>query len=320
MDRPTADNKPDWKPQRSILVTGAHRSGTTWVGKMLSANDQIGYISEPLNVWHRPGVMRVTVKHWYTYICEENEGMYRNAFKETVSFQYHTKKEIQSLKSIKDFLRMVRDWRTFSSGRRKKQRALLKDPFAVFSSLWFFKRLGFDVIITVRHPAAIASSLKRLNWPLDFSDLLEQPLLIRDLLSPFYDELVEMVKSPGDVIEQSCLLWRMIYSAVVSFHEQQPKIMILRHEDIARNPIDEFRKVYGSLGVEFTPQAEWAIKNSSSEKNPKEAPRKIRHSYHLNSKGNLEKWKQRLDSKEVERVRELTADVAPLFYTAKDWE
>ena len=108
MDRPTADNKPDWKPQRSILVTGAHRSGTTWVGKMLAANDQIGYISEPLNVWHRSGVMRVPVKHWYTYICEDNEGIYGKAIEETVSFQYHTKKEIQSLKSIKDFLRMVR--------------------------------------------------------------------------------------------------------------------------------------------------------------------------------------------------------------------
>ena len=38
-----------------ILVTGAHRSGTTWVGKMLAADADTGYISEPLNVLHRPG-------------------------------------------------------------------------------------------------------------------------------------------------------------------------------------------------------------------------------------------------------------------------
>ena len=38
-----------------ILVTGAHRTGTTWVGKMLSANSQTAYMSEPLNVLHRPG-------------------------------------------------------------------------------------------------------------------------------------------------------------------------------------------------------------------------------------------------------------------------
>jgi LPS sulfotransferase NodH len=48
-----------------ILVTGTHRSGTTWVGKMLAADSSTAYISEPLNVLHRPGVYRAKVKHWY---------------------------------------------------------------------------------------------------------------------------------------------------------------------------------------------------------------------------------------------------------------
>ena len=52
--------------QRPILVTGAHRSGTTWVGKMLAASREVAYISEPLNKWHRPGVMAIPVEYWYT--------------------------------------------------------------------------------------------------------------------------------------------------------------------------------------------------------------------------------------------------------------
>ncbi|MBK8419704.1 sulfotransferase [Candidatus Villigracilis saccharophilus] len=55
-----------------ILVSGAHRSGTTWVGRMLAANPQTAYISEPLNVLHRRGVYRAEVDRWYTYITEEN--------------------------------------------------------------------------------------------------------------------------------------------------------------------------------------------------------------------------------------------------------
>jgi glutaredoxin-related protein len=204
------DHQGEMSELRPILVTGAHRSGTTWVGRMLAASDHFGYISEPLNVWHRPGVMRTPVKHWYTYICEENEEKYRKAFQETIKFQYHTIQEIQSLRSLKDIMRMGRDWRAFSQGRKNRQRAVVKDPFAVFSSRWFFNHLGCSVVITVRHPAAFVSSLKRLNWPFEFSDLLKQPLLIRDLLSPFHKELEEMVVSPGDVIERSCLLWRLI--------------------------------------------------------------------------------------------------------------
>ena len=56
-----------------ILVTGAHRSGTTWVGKVLCASGEAAYISEPLNLWHRPGIMGAPVAGWYTYITDENE-------------------------------------------------------------------------------------------------------------------------------------------------------------------------------------------------------------------------------------------------------
>ncbi|MEJ2758147.1 MAG: glycosyltransferase family 2 protein [Anaerolineales bacterium] len=58
-----------------ILVTGVHRSSTTWVGKMLTANKQYVYISEPLNVLHRRGIMRQPVDHWYTYINQANEDL-----------------------------------------------------------------------------------------------------------------------------------------------------------------------------------------------------------------------------------------------------
>ena len=63
-----------------ILVTGAHRSGTTWVGKMLAADADTAYISEPMNVLHRPGVFRAPVKYWYTFINHENAPEYLSAF------------------------------------------------------------------------------------------------------------------------------------------------------------------------------------------------------------------------------------------------
>ena len=91
-----------------ILVTGAHRSGTTWVGKMLSSDACTAYISEPLNVLHRPGVFRAKVKYWYQYICEENEDEYVPAFEELLEFDYHLWDEIRSLRSQRDLLRMGR--------------------------------------------------------------------------------------------------------------------------------------------------------------------------------------------------------------------
>jgi len=303
-----------------ILVTGAHRSGTTWVGKILALNDQVGYISEPLNVWHRPGVMRTPVKHWYTYICKDNEDEYQDAFGETIRFHYHTWKEIQSIKSPKDVARFIRDWLSFYQGRIKHKRALLKDPFAVFSTVWFFQQLGCKVIITVRHPAAFVSSLNRLNWFFDFSDIASQPLLLRDLLSSYEDELFDMIESPGDLIDQGCLLWRMVYSMVSVFRDQFPEIIIIKHEDFAAYPIESFRNLYNSLHLEFSQEVEAAIEKSSGDKNPKQVSVKNRHSINMDSKASLENWKRRLSNEDINRVRSKTADVANYFYTAEDWE
>ena len=158
----------EFAPKKPILVTGAHRSGTTWVGKMLTASGQLAYISEPLNVLHRPGVMRTSVENWYTYICEENEAHYLPALHETLELRYHTWAEIKSLRSRRDLLRMGRDLSIFMRGKLRDQRPLLKDPFSVFSAAWFAQRLGCQIVITVRHPAAFASSLKRLGWDFDF--------------------------------------------------------------------------------------------------------------------------------------------------------
>jgi hypothetical protein len=303
-----------------ILVTGAHRSGTTWVGKILALNDQVGYISEPLNVWHRPGVMRTPVKHWYTYISKDNDDEYRDAIRETLRFHYHTWREIKSVKSPKDGARLMRDWLSFFHGRMKHQRALLKDPFAVFSTVWFYQQFGCKVIITVRHPAAFVSSLNRLNWSFDFTDIVAQPLLLRDLLFPYEDELFDMIESPGDLIDQGCLLWRIVYSVVSMFQDQYPEIIIIKHEDFAANPIVSFRNLYHSLDLEFSKEIEAAIEKSSSEKNPKQVSVKNRHSIHIDSKASLENWKRRLNNDDICRVRSKTADVADYFYTAEDWE
>src|SRR3972149_1862423 len=153
-----------------ILVTGAHRSGTTWVGRMLASHPRTAYISEPLNVLHRRGVYRADVERWYTYITEGNEDKYLPAFHELLNFHYHLFSELGSLRSQKDFLRMGRDLAIFMNGKLRGQRVLLKDPFAVFSAPWFAQKLNCQVVITVRHPAAFASSLKRLNWTYDFKN------------------------------------------------------------------------------------------------------------------------------------------------------
>lgn len=300
-----------------ILVTGTHRSGTTWVGKMLAADSSTAYISEPLNVLHRPGVLRAKVDHWYQYICEENEHEYLPAFNELLEFDYHLWAEIRSIRSRRDFLRMGRDFAIFYNGLMRGLRMLMKDPFAVFSTDWFAKRLNCSVVIAVRHPAAFASSLKRLNWPFDFQDLLDQPLLMRDHLEPFRGKM-EAVRA-DDVIGQSALLWNLIYRSVHGALERNPGFIAVRHEDLSRDPVNKYRDLYSSLGLDFTPRVEKIILNSSSSENPREASRKKIYSVKLDSRANMDNWKKRLTAEEIDRIREMTREVSPLYYSDAEW-
>lgn len=305
-----------------ILVTGAHRTGTTWVGKMLAANSQAAYISEPLNIWHRPGVLRIPVQHWYTYICPQNEAQYLPAFQQTLSFRYHLLAEILSLRSLKDAGRMGRDAGIFLRGRVRRQRPLLKDPFAVFSAPWFAGRLNCQVVITVRHPAAFASSLKRLNWPFDFNHLLSQPLLMHDWLEPYRDQMLQMTRAStgADVIDQASLLWRMVYQVVERYCQQYPQFKVVRHEDLSMDPLGGFQQLYASLGLKFTPRVRENILAASSSDNPHELSSRSVHSVRLDSRANLHNWRRRLSGDEINRVRRLTEETAGLFYPETDWE
>ncbi len=303
--------------QKPILVTGAHRTGTTWVGRMLAADRGTAYISEPLNVLHRPGVMRTRVKHWYTYLTDENGEAYLPALRETLAYRYHLLAEVKSLRSTHDFLRMCRDFSIFTRGRLFHRRPLLKDPFAVFSLPWFSKYLGCDIVVTVRHPAGFASSLKRLNWPFDFRDLLAQPLLMQDQLEPYRSQMESM--PADDIIGQASLLWAMVYRSVQNACQQVPFIHVVRHEDLSLDPVPGFRRLYGELGLSFTPPVERAILDSSSSENPTELARNKVHSVKLDSRANLYNWRRRLSPDEIARIRELTESVVRDYYPDVEW-
>jgi hypothetical protein len=303
---------------RPILVTGAHRTGTSWVGKMLAAAPETAYLSEPLNVLHRPGVFRAPVKHWYTYITAENEAAYLPAFRELLDFDYHLWAELRSIRSRRDFLRMLRDFGIFYLGSMHGKRALLKDPFAVFSAPWFAERLDCRVVITVRHPAGFASSLRRLGWSFDFRDLLDQPLLMRAHLERDRADMESMPRD--DTLGQAALLWRMIYRVVAELSERHPDFIVVRHEDLSRDPSGGYRQLYQKLALEFTPAVERTILQASSSENPSEAAKRQVHSVKLDSRAAAENCNKRLYAQELARIRAITVGVSERYYAEAEWQ
>jgi hypothetical protein len=293
---------------KPILLTGMPRSGTTWVGRILAASGKVGYVNEPFNLAASPGSFRVPLEHWYTYVTSENEGQILPALTPALRLQYPLARELRRCRNRTDLLHTLRSRRAWVRG----QRPLIKEPHAVFSAEWFARRLDSQIVVMIRDPLAVVSSWKRLGWTVDFADLLDQPLLMRDWLEPFEREM-SAARSWG-LVEQVALLWRVIYSVVAD--ERYPSVYHLRHEDLSSDPIGEYAKLYDALDLTFDDAVADAVARSSSSENPTETTVEKPHETRLDSKANLENWRHRLTDDEVRQIKHLTADVAAHYYPA----
>lgn len=176
----------------------------------------------------------------------------------------------------------MRDAAGFTLGRLRGRRALLDDPYAVFAAPWLHRRVGCRVVVTVRDPVATVSSWWRLGWRPRLEELLAQPALLRDRLAGFREELE-----------------------------------VVRHEDLSVDPVPEFAALYDRLGLPLGPAAERTILRATSGGADQGLMRgslaggvSRTAARRLDSRANLQVWRERLTPEQVARVRELTADVA----------
>jgi hypothetical protein len=305
--------------RRPILVTGMHRSGTTWLGRMLCAGGEMVEVREPLNVDSRNTILRAEVDRWYTYVHNKNEDLYLRDYRDAIAFRVHPIHDIKQIRldSPKDPLRILRRWSRFLVGRLGRRGLLIKDPFAVFSLDWFVRRLGCRIVVIVRHPLAVVSSLKRLNFAFDFRNLLEQPSLMDDRLERFRPEMESAVAS-SDIVEQGSLLWRIVYGSVATDQANDSSIRVVRHEDLSLRPVQEYARLYDELDLRFSERAKRTIERHTSGGNPKEVSKRNPFLVRLDSQANLNNWRRRLDDVEIDRILRTTRPVVEHFYPDED--
>jgi hypothetical protein len=294
-------------------LTGMHRSGTTWLGEMLCASGAFVRFDEPLNVRNRRTILASRAERWYTYIGAENEAAYLSDYRDALDLRPHPLRDLRHawLGSPRNAARIPGDWLDYLRGRMEKRRVLFKDPFAVFSIHWFQKRLGCRVVVTVRHPLAVVSSLKRLGYFFDFKDLLEQPALMDRHLSGHRGDM----ESSSQVVDQGALLWRLVYGAVAeAMAAGDPPMVVVRHEDLSLRPLEEFAALYEKLDIPFTVDARRTIEDSTSAANPAESALDDPAAVRLDSRANLDNWRHRLSEAEVDRIMTHVQPVLAAFY------
>ena len=158
------------KNRPPILITGSHRSGTTWVGKMLNLARGTLMVDEPFHINEgyetRHYALNGLARYWFTYARELPQKPTRKAYEKVL--QKKTGKVFRR-RDPKRYLPFLRTGRL-----------IIKDPIAALSADWLYNNFDLKVMVLVRHPGAFVASLKRLNWTFPFSHFLEPQQLLEE--------------------------------------------------------------------------------------------------------------------------------------------
>lgn len=306
------------RSQAPILVTGSHRSGTTWAGRMLCLSREAGYIHEPFNPDRRPGWSGGGIPLWFTYVTDQNESRYAPIIDEVVRFRYPLRRNLPFVRDARSARLLALDLPPSVICRVRRPRPLLKDPIALFSAEWLARRYGAQVVVLIRHPAAFAASLKSLSWHFKFRAWLAQPALLRDWLHPWEADMRRCLAQNVDIIEEAIVMWNAMHHVVRAYQARHPAWTFIRHEDLATAPVPAFRTLYERLGLAYSPSVASRIERHS---NPSRLPGAGWHhgSVTRDSRAATAAWRQRLTEEEIRRIEKGVADVSRHFYGPEDW-
>nr|MCH9661426.1 sulfotransferase [Bacteroidota bacterium] len=167
---------------KHVLVTGSHRSGSTWTGRVIAKANNVRYVHEPFNLGDPK--LKTPFRYWFSYANGKTAREQKKIKRYLVSFISNTSSKflfsIFSKRSLKALYAFAIDFRS-----RRSHRTVIKDPIALMSADWIYENLNWDVVVIIRHPAAFIASLKVKNWQFNFKNLQEQSALIAQRLTIF---------------------------------------------------------------------------------------------------------------------------------------
>lgn len=303
---------------KPILITGSNRSGTTWVGKIIASSERVFYVEEPFNRRTKKGsLIPCPFASHYHSVREEEAAQARNYLKYQMGQTYPWWLDIKAHPNPSQILRASKLSLNTIYRQIRGLRPLVKDPIAVLSAEWLYKEFDMDVVIMVRHPAAYVSSIKRVQWRMGLGMFLKQKHLMNSYLAPLAAQIESQNKNEDDLIGDAIMAWNIFYHVISIYQEKYPNWLIIRHEDLSLDPLNQFQNIFKKLSLPFSNKQRRVINQLCNEANPAEAENRI-HQLERNSKANILNWQTRLTDEEKIRVKEQTYKIARIFYTDEE--
>ena len=302
------------KIENWIFVTGAPRSGTTFVGHTLSAPLQVDYIHEPFNP--DCGISGINRRFLYlrpdgsdsAAVRESIGGLFRYDVKLSTGYYPEDsvlKKGVKAIVGSRGpfYLRLAKI-NPFHTA------AVVKDPVGCLLTAYLAEQHRVRPVVMVRHPVAVAASVKRLGWKPDLEFLAGQPHLAED----YFQSDCWADADLSTPIRAAAWEWRALNTVLLAQAALHPDWLLIRHEDLSAEPVATFRTLYRELDLPWSDRLERDVLRRTRGSNPTEARRGRTQDFSRDSRGLLDLRLGMLTAEERREVFAITEDVALDLY------
>ena len=239
-----------------ILLAGSGRSGTTWIGDVLSSCRGCCSVFEPLNtdcVPEAPKWGRLSSSPGCYLRCDESHSEWRQFFDRIFSGRISNRWTRQDWRLVPRTTngRPVLSRLHFRLAKTRNLIEHWKANTRVVKTIrgnlllpWLANQFPLEIVHLIRHPCAVIGSQIRLGWQFQLDDIYAQPVLIEDLLSPYS----QWLRSASTPLDKLAVLW-CVENLLPTEMASQGLCHSVIYEQCEAHPESTFSRLFADLGL-----------------------------------------------------------------------
>ncbi len=263
---------PDTSTDKSIMVAGTARSGTTWLASIIASQISCRMMFEP---FHSKKVKAFAQFHYFHYMRPAEQNLALRSYCQTIFSG-----DIRHRWIDRRVDRIFSDYR------------LIKDVRANLFLKWTQTQFPkIPLFFIIRHPCAVVLSRMQLDWATetDIEPFLAQPNLIEDFLA----DKMDVIARAQTAEEKHAVIW-CISNLVPLKQFGEDELNLIFYENLCTQPEVEIPRIFQVIGQPY--------QNSVFERAGRPSTTTIRTSAVVSGHNKVTRWQEKLSTGQIDNI------------------